>query len=244
MPFNKNLNLSSWNIFSEEEQSFLSVIFEKHPIIATNFERYLSIPTDIRLDIAFEDLEKTPRTGWVMRKIPNPENIKLHMEYVKLYAFEQAPTGVSPSKAQAIASIHDIPESIITDFIPTDPISNKDKATLEILAIKVIYQHSPKISEVLNLIKEYQEQITPESHWMHDVDKLDALFVALQYEAKYPEQIGLFKEFANHAEPQLKTKTGRELFIDLVKKHEEYCSTYNNLFKTSISRSREAWISK
>lgn len=231
-------------IFSEEEQNFLKGVFENHPAIAANFERYLSAPAETRLSMAMQDLEETPRTGWVRRNVPSPENVKIHTDYVEKYAFAEAPVGVDAHRAQAIASIHDIPEAIVTDFTPTDPISKEDKAALEILAVKVIYQSSPQLSEILGLVKEYEEQKTPESHWVHDVDKLDPLFVALQYEAKYPTKMGLFKEFADYAGPRLKTETGKALYTDLIENQVAYRQTHRDAFNADALTQRGSWASR
>lgn len=239
-----SFDISKCSEFSKDEQAFLAGIFVSHPAVATNFERYLTAPTEVRLKMALKDLEEMPRTGWVRKNVPSPENVKLHTDYVEKYAFAEAPSGVDSYRAQAIASIHDIPEAIVTDFTPNDPISKGDKAALEILAVKVIYQSSPRLDEIQGLIKEYEEQKTPESHWVHDVDKLDPLFVALQYEAKYPQQIGLFKEFADYAGPRLKTEKGKALYSDLVENQVAYRQAHRDAFNTDARTQRGSWASR
>jgi 5'-deoxynucleotidase YfbR-like HD superfamily hydrolase len=233
--------IAQYDVFTQEEHAFLAGIFAHHPAIATNFERYLTASADARLAMAFRDLAETPRTGWVRRNVPNPEHVKLHTDYVEKYAFAEAPVGVDAYRAQAMAAIHDIPEAIVTDFTPTDPISKEEKAALEVLAMKVIYQSSPRLNEILSLVQEYEEQQTPESQWVHDVDTLDPLFVALQYEAKYPETMGLFKEFADDAGPRLKTAKGKTLYGDLVENQAGYRQAHRDAFHTDARTQRGAW---
>ena len=241
---NTEFDISQYDVFTKEEHAFLAGIFAHHPAIATNFERYLTASAEARLAMAIRDLEETPRTGWVRRNVPNPENVKLHTDYVEKYAFAEAPVGVDAYRAQAIASIHDIPEAIVTDCTPTDPISKEDKAVLEVLAMKVIYQSSPRLNEILSLVQEYEEQKTPESQWVHDVDKLDPLFVALQYEAKYPQKMGLFKEFADYAGPRLKTEKGKTLYVDLVENQAGYRQAHRDAFNTDVLTQRGPWASR
>lgn len=239
-----SFDISICNVFSKDEQSFLARIFVNHPAVAANFERYLTAAPEIRLEMALRDLEETPRTGWVRRNVPSPENVKLHTDYVEKYAFAEAPSGVDPRRAQAIAAVHDIPEAIVTDFTPSDPISKEDKAALEVLAVKVIYQSSPRLAEIQGLIKEYEEQKTPESHWVYDVDKLDPLFVALQYEAKYPQQMGLFKEFADYVGPRLKTENGKALYTNLVENQVAYRQAHRDAFNADALKQRGSWASR
>lgn len=205
---------------------------------------YLSTPAEERVAIALKDIEAMPRAGWVKRNVPNPENIKEHTDHITKYAFSEAPAGIDPHHARDIAAVHDIPEAIVTDFTPSSPISEKNKATLEILAVKVIYQSSPKRNEILELVREYQEQKTPESHWVHDVDKLDPLFVALQYEAKYPKQMGLFKEFADYVGSRLKTEKGKELYNDLIENQVSYRQAHRDSSKASALTQRGSWAGR
>lgn len=111
--------------------------------------------------------------------------------------------------------LHDLPEVIITDFTPTDGITSEDKAQLEILAMRVIAQSLPNECELVDMVREYVEQKTPESHWLHDIDKLDAVKMALRYEVMYPEKVGIFREFLDYAKPRLKTEEGKEIVADL-----------------------------
>src|SRR4029453_19314489 len=117
---NKEFDIAKHDVFTKDEHAFLAGIFAHHPAIATNFERYLTASAEARLAMAIRDLEETPRTGWVRRKVPNPEHVKLHTNYVEKCAFAEAPVGPDAYHAQAIAAIHNIPEAIVTDFTPTD----------------------------------------------------------------------------------------------------------------------------
>ena len=239
-----SFDISQYDFISKDEQNFLITVFATYPAIAANFKRYLTATPEIRLEMALKDLEETPRTGWVRRNVPNPENVKVHTDHVEKYAFTEAPEGVNPYRAQAIASVHDIPEAIITDFTPAYCISKEDKAALEILAVKVIYQSSPRLAEIEGLIKEYEEQKTPESHWVHDVDKLDPLFVALQYEAQYPQQMGLFKEFSDYAGPRLKTEKGKVVYADLIENQAAYRQAHRDAFNADALTQRGSWASR
>ena len=254
-----NIKDPIWAIFSDEERTFLNTTFskpevaEKRQAIAANFERYLQAPPPRRAEMAENDLQEILRTGWVIRGVPNPENIRIHTGYVERHALKEAPDGVNGQRCVAMASIHDIPEAIITDLLPGDPVSKDERTALGRLAMKAIYHGSPHLAEVLDLFDEFEKQETPESHWVHDVDKLDPVFVALQYEGKYPDLqdgtqrsqgVGLFQEFADYAGKRLKTEKGRSIFDEVVENQAQYRTSYRAAFEATQNTERSSWAGR
>lgn len=126
----------------------------------------------------------------------------------------------------------------MTDFTPHDPISSEDKFRLEILAIKVIYQSSEQKDKILDLIREFAEQKTLESQWVRDVDKLDPLFVALEYEARYPHKMGIFEDFYRNDSPKIKTEQGKKILQDLWENKDAYRDIYR---QNKTTEKRGTW---
>ncbi len=208
--------------FSGEEREFLRDVFVRFPEVQDNFFRYLGTSPELRLDMANEDMERILRSGWVRRGIPDPETLAEHTRNVASRALLLAPERVDRDRVAALATMHDLSEVITTDFIPRDKIKGGEKGKLERLALKVLTEGSPNQAYILGLLDEYNSKKTPEAQWVNDVDKLDSVFMALHYEAKYPERIGLHREFFDYAIPLLKTEKGREILTDLISNADRY----------------------
>ena len=130
MAGNTAFDISQYDVFTKEEHAFLAGIFAHHPAIATNFERYLNRlcrSTSCHGDSGFRR-NTTHRMD--EKKCTKPGECEVTYRLCRKICFAEAPVGVDAYRAQAMASIHDIPEAIVTDFIPTDPISKEDKAAL------------------------------------------------------------------------------------------------------------------
>lgn len=133
------------------------------------------------------DLKEFPRRGWQLRDIPHPESIASHMYGMALMTFLIGnDTSLDRLKCMQLALIHDLPECIVGDIVPDDPISIEEKHNLEQEAIE-------KLSHILkgdvgkmiyDTYVEYREQKTPEAKFVKDLDKFDMIFTAMLYEKK------------------------------------------------------------
>ncbi len=213
-------------LFDEDERAFLKRIFQSHTEIENNFDRYLSHPARLRPLQAMKDLMNLPRKGWVKRTIEGPETVAQHSAFAAFNAMSLAPAGIDPIQAYEMASMHDMAEAIMTDFTPSDPILPEEKARLELLGLRVLLEDCEGRETIMKQQREYIEQNTPLSQWVRDVDLIDAVFVALQYEAKYPEKMGVYEEFRAYTKTRLKTDTGREIFADLQAHADDYREAY------------------
>lgn len=207
----------AYRLFNAEECTFLERMFVDHPNIGQSFDAFLALPPSDRYSRAFDLVNAMPRSGWVRRQVKNPETVYDHLcDVARMAQTCSLPTDLqgltekdARKKLVVMATLHDIPEAIVTDFTPHCAIAPKDKDRLELLAGYVIYESDP---HGLVRLQEYIEQITPLSHTLHDLDKLSAVHKALEYEGIYPEKRGkLYTEFRDYALPILKTEVGREL---------------------------------
>ena len=81
-------------------------------------------------------LKELKRTGWVLRKVPNPESVADHTFRVLIMALLLADKlNLDKNKCVQMALIHDISESITGDITPRDKISKEEKHKLEKKAI-------------------------------------------------------------------------------------------------------------
>lgn len=139
--------------------------------------------------LAGNQLKRTPRTGWLLRGVPEAENVAAHSYGVAYITFFLAPLVDPPvdlGRALALAVLHDLPESVTTDiprpawrFLPPG-----SKARAENAALSEIVAGLPHAADVTALWAELQADETPAARLVHDADKLDLLLQAWQYESQ------------------------------------------------------------
>jgi 5'-deoxynucleotidase YfbR-like HD superfamily hydrolase len=115
------------------------------------------------------------------------------------------------SRAALLALVHDLPEAIVGDIVPHDPMGKEEKARREAAAMAEIQEtlgggRSPRdggsgtspaaaaAAELLGrLYHEYEERRTPESVLVKDLDLLDMQLQAYEYELAWrtPAALGL-----------------------------------------------------
>ena len=128
-------------------------------------------------------LKRTPRAGWVDVGIYQPESVADHTfrtaVLCMLYADMET---LDPLKLLRMALIHDLPEALIGDLMP----SQKSAETKE--------QEETAINQILNLIpkrqkeiyltvwNEYQEGKTREAQAVRQLEKIEMALQAKEYE--------------------------------------------------------------
>ena len=129
-------------------------------------------------------LKRTERTGWVDVGIYEPESVADHTfrtaVFCMLYADIEA---LDPLKLLRMALIHDLPEAVIGDLMP----SQKTKETKE--------NEENAINQMLNLLpethrenylavwNEYQEGKTKEAKAVRQIEKIEMALQAKEYES-------------------------------------------------------------
>ena len=132
-------------------------------------------------------LQTTKRKGWVLHGVPEPESVAEHSYMVTFLTYLLADdAGVDKTKCIRMALFHDFAESVVGDITPYDGISKKEKYDSEKKAMESISTDFGN-KEMLDLWMEYAQHKTPESKFVHEIDKLEMVFQAYIYEQKYPE---------------------------------------------------------
>ncbi len=133
------------------------------------------------------NLKRLPRTGWLLRGIPNPESIADHSYRVALItlflADELKAKGVEidVERALKIALLHDLAEARVTD-IPLTAQHYLDKGKAEKKALMELLLASPSPREYFKLWREYEEGLSLEGRLVKFADKLEMLIQAYEYE--------------------------------------------------------------
>ncbi|XP_027916459.1 HD domain-containing protein 2 isoform X2 [Vigna unguiculata] len=131
-------------------------------------------------------LKTTKRTGWLRKDVKNPESIADHMYRMGLMALI-APdvSGFDRNKCIKLAIVHDIAEAIVGDITPMDGVSKQEKSHLEQTALdhmcKVLGGGSAA-TEITELWMEYESNTSLEAKFVKDLDKVEMILQALEYE--------------------------------------------------------------
>ena len=146
-------------------------------------------------------LKHLPRQGWVNHGVCAPETVSGHMYRMAMSAF-LLPKEMDWTKVMKIALVHDLAESIVGDITPRDQVPAEVKRQKELEAMQSITALLPDWSnaEVLALWTEYEDQSSPESVIVKDLDKFDMILQGFEYEKsqnlrldEFFEGIGIFR---------------------------------------------------
>jgi len=142
-------------------------------------------------------LKVTPRTGWVRRGVPKWESVADHSWRVAALSL-LLPNDFDLTKCIAMGVLHDVAESLTGDICPDDNVSKEDKARMEAEAVEKITMLLGKASretdidsnnstaqQLLSLLHEYEERESKEAIGVKDLDLLDMIIQAGEYEERF-----------------------------------------------------------
>src|SRR5439155_2342810 len=115
------------------------------------------------------------------------------------------PPGVDRDRLLRLALVHDLAEAKVGDLTPGE-LPKAEKHALEAGAMRELAALPPNGAELLVLWAEYEANETPEARLAHDLDKVELLLQALDYEqAGNPGPLNSFWEQERHriADPTL-----------------------------------------
>ena len=165
-----------------------------------------------------EKIKHLPRTGWLRENIDNPETVGEHSWQMTLMALYKTTTSdkeeYDMDHVIKLCICHDLAESKIGDITPID-VAYSTKGEKEQKAMEMIAKEAsfPLLTE---LFAEYENKQTPEAKLANDLDKLDMLAQALDYETKYADKN--FEEFKLSAIKNIQTEIGKKLAQELLSK--------------------------
>ena len=119
-------------------------------------------------------LKDVKRQGWINVGVDDPESVASHSWGMAVLALRLCPSELDLVKVLQLCLLHDLPEIIVGDLTPQDDRSTK--ATDEHAAMKSL------APQWLNVFEEYEAKQSPESLFVHQMDKLDMALQAGIYE--------------------------------------------------------------
>ncbi|XP_018725588.2 5'-deoxynucleotidase HDDC2 [Eucalyptus grandis] len=141
-------------------------------------------------------LKTTKRAGWVKRDVKDPESIGDHMYRMGLMALIASDIpGVDRNKCIKMAIVHDIAEAIVGDITPSDGISKVEKSRREREALDHMCRllgGESQAKEINELWMEYEANLSPEAKVVKDLDKVEMILQALEYENEQGKDLDEF----------------------------------------------------
>ncbi|KAF7993991.1 hypothetical protein HCN44_011260 [Aphidius gifuensis] len=131
-------------------------------------------------------LKHLKRTGWVLKDIKEPESIAGHMYRMAVLAMlVDNHDNMDKSKIIQMALVHDLAECIVGDITPQCgvPVDEKHRREDEAM-IEICNLLGDKGPEMLKLFREYELQESMEAKYVKDLDRLDLISQAYEYEVR------------------------------------------------------------
>ncbi|XP_036406433.1 HD domain-containing protein 2 [Megalops cyprinoides] len=141
-------------------------------------------------------LKRVPRTGWVYRNVKQPESVSDHMYRMSMMALTITDSNINKDRCMKLALIHDMAECIVGDIAPADNISKAEKHRREEEAMKHLtgmLQEGLR-KEIYDLWEEYEHQSSAEARLVKELDQLEMILQAHEYE-ELEQTPGRLQEF-------------------------------------------------
>jgi putative hydrolase of HD superfamily len=152
-----------------------------------NVSKAVDTRVTLQLLLDAQRLKRVPRTGWVMRGVPEAESVAGHsygVAFIALLLAEMASEAVDRTKLLTIALLHDLPESIVGDMpspaMAHFPPGAKQSAEAAILA--QLLEGLASAERWRAWWQEFEDGTSLEGQLVRDADRLDMLIQAHVYE--------------------------------------------------------------
>ena len=173
-------------------------------------------------------LKQTKRTGWTKYKeiTSQVESVADHSFRIALMAFvfglqqeeDKEEKVLDVQKLVTMALVHDIAESIVGDITPHCGISKEEKNTLEVGAMEKLKETLGDVAgeTIETLWLEYENGSSREARVVKELDKLEMLLQASEYENEYKD-VDL-TEFYSSCDGSFKTENGKRWVEEILRR--------------------------
>jgi len=148
-------------------------------------------PTADRLAFfhVLERLKTQKRTGWINRKIPEPESISDHMYRMSILALCTSDEKLDIAKCVMMCVVHDLAEAHVGDITPSEGIPKEEKHRMEAEAmhnfVHEMLHNSSAAQRIMSLWEEYEAGQTAEAKFVKDLDRLEFALQTGEYERRH-----------------------------------------------------------
>lgn len=145
------------------------------------------------------------RSGWVRKDVVHPESVADHSFGLAMLAFLLTPEHLDRDKCIKMALVHDLAEIYVGDITPFDNVAPETKHTMEKEAMAKIAADFD-CPEITALFEEYEADISPEAHFVRNLDRAEAILQASYYDDEGRSKNKLLPEFFAYAEKNIAVK--------------------------------------
>jgi putative hydrolases of HD superfamily len=202
-------------------------------------------------------LKTTPRTGWVRHGVPRYESVADHswrVAAMSLLLLGRKDDDFDViSKCIPMALMHDVAECIIGDIPPDDNVSAQDKLRMENLAMNDITQllfeatsnadsSDPDEARryLMDLLNEYEERSSKEAIAVKDLDLLDMIIQADEYEQAF--NVDLTEFFDSTPVSRFREPTLTAVASEVHRQRQERIENPQHVEERTVSKSDQAFI--
>lgn len=148
-----------------------------------------------------ERLKTTKREGWRRFGISRGESISDHMyrmSLITMFAPPSLASRINIPHCTKMALVHDMAEALVGDITPVDGVpkaekSRRESTTMEYFVKSLLGKVNGGSTgeELMSIWQEYEDSVTLESLFVHDVDKIELILQMLEYEKVHEGKIDL-----------------------------------------------------
>jgi putative hydrolases of HD superfamily len=153
-------------------------------------------------------LKNTPRAGWLLLGVPNPESVADHSFRVAMVAFMLAAVdGADTGRAAALAIFHDGHETRIGDIPSVGRAYVDTSLPAAVTKEQGAGMPEPAAAALQGLTEEYEAGVSREARLARDADKIETLLQAAEYKSRGYQTDG----WTETSLAALRTEAGRQL---------------------------------
>lgn len=135
-------------------------------------------------------LKNTPRAGWLIAGVRDPESVAEHSYRVGVIAYVLAAMeGANADRAAALALFHDVPEARSTDMHSVAKRHVTVQPDSAIVEAQLAGIPDAVAAPIRSLIAEFAAKETLEARCAKDADKIECLLQAREYQAAGNQQV-------------------------------------------------------
>ena len=157
-------------------------------------------------------LKALRRAGWVQRGVRDAESVAEHSWRVALVTMLAADRddACDSGRAVAMALVHDLAAAVVGAITPNDGVSDEEKAAMEREAMGTMTAALGARGEALMALwEEYEAGESAEARLVKDMDKLEMIAQAMEYETEENTGSGEdLEEFFESTRGRYRTATG------------------------------------
>ncbi|XP_059476891.1 5'-deoxynucleotidase HDDC2 [Neocloeon triangulifer] len=148
----------------------------------------MNVPNMLEFLRFMNELKHLKRQGWVLKEVQEPETVAGHMYRMAVMSLLfPLKAGLDRVRCMELSLVHDMGESIIGDITPYCGVPRDEKLRREREAIDklaALAGEGGAGGRIKALFAEYEAQETAEAKFVKELDHLDLLLQAREYEQK------------------------------------------------------------